>query len=77
MTNLEHYVENAIWFLEKGGTHKEFFNNIWLQEGERLTGISLPQMWEIAQYVVYTYKPCIESECTEKLIKLYGYEVEE
>lgn len=77
MTNLEHYVENAICFLENGGEYKDFFEDKLLKHGEEQTGISLKAMWEIAQYITCAYKPWLENICTEKLIKLYGYEVEE
>ena len=62
MTDAEHYIENAINLLEKGVPYKDFFNNIVLKEGEELTGIPLSYIWEMAQYIVYSYKTYIEQE---------------
>ena len=62
MTDVEHYVENAISFLEAGGEYEEFFKSPMLKYGEQQTSISLSDMWEIAQYVVCTYKPFIEND---------------
>lgn len=77
MTGVEHYVENAISFLEEGGEYEEFFKSPMLKCGEQQTGISLSDMWDIVQYVHCSYRYCIEDECRQKLVKLYGYEVEE
>lgn len=62
MTNLEHYTENAISFIKNGGEYKDFFNQPLLKELSEETGISLSDMWEIAQYTVCTYKPWVKTE---------------
>ena len=62
MTNLEHYTENAISFIENSGEYKDFFNQPLLKELAEETGISLSDMWEIAQYTVCTYKPWVKTE---------------
>lgn len=72
MTNLEHYTENAISFIENGGEYKDFFNQPLLKELAEETGISLSDMWEIAQYTVCTYKPWVKTQLRllrKKLLK--------
>lgn len=77
MTNLEHYIENAICYLENNGTYEDFFNQKLLKLGEEQTGISLKDMWEMAQYIVYSYKPCIVRETEERVENKYGYKLDD
>lgn len=77
MTNLEHYLENSICYMENGGTYEEFFNQEILKIGEKQTGITLAQMWEMVQYVLYSYKYSIVEETEERLEKEYGYKPED
>lgn len=80
MTNVEHYIENALCYLEKNHAKEDcfdsFFTNKRLIEGERKTGVSLRDMWQIAQYVFFDFRVNIENDLLEKVVEAYGYEVE-
>lgn len=74
MTTEEHLVENAIIACERGG-YEEFLQDEWVQEQIKETGLPQDFIWTMAQYVVCTYKPVVESETIEQMVKEYGYRV--
>lgn len=75
MSNIEHLIDSAIEAKER----KETFNN-WIHFettiiNARNTHISLEEIWEIADWVYYTYRPYIEWKITQELEQDYGYKV--
>lgn len=57
MTCAEHLIENAVVAFERGGSYEDFASadcNIAMAE---TTGISLHDVWAMADYVVHTLKP--------------------
>ena len=76
MSNLEHLIEGAIIAIEE---HIGFDN--WTHKASTLANHSqvrapLEEIWEIADYIYYTYRPYIEYKKEEELIEEYGYRVE-
>lgn len=72
MTISEHLIENAIERLEMGYDYDDFMSAKILKEQARQVGISLTDLWYMAQYIYYVYKPHIESEIKER----YGYDID-
>ena len=73
MTISEHLIENAIERLEMGYDYDDFMSAKILKEQARQVGISLTDLWYMAQYIYYVYKPHIESKIKER----YGYDIDE
>lgn len=72
MTISEHLIENAIERLEMGYDYEDFMSAMVLKEQADKVGISLTDLWYMAQYVYYVYKPHIESEIKER----YGFDID-
>lgn len=59
MSNLEHLLENGLVRLEKHISYEE-----WVKETEKdpnwtpYIGITINELWEICQYLTYTYLLC-------------------
>ena len=73
MNNIKHIFENAITALEHNHDYE-----YWVKQNAQQ--IMLPEVkaaafeiWLMAQYCVYTYKPCIEADLVEKAERDYGY----
>ena len=66
MTSSEHLLENAIICLENKMDFEEFasrdINKMMSIDAE----IALKRIWEMAQYVVYTLKPCWLDDIQDK-----------
>lgn len=79
MSTSEHLIENAIGFIEehKENCYENFMENKLIQEQAKFVGISMRDIWLMAQYVYYTYIPYIRRKVENEIIKRYGYEVEE
>ena len=59
MTNLEHLIENGLCAMENCHGHKEWYEH--MEEDVNWQGnenISMDNLWEICQYIIYTWKPC-------------------
>ena len=60
MSNIEHLIENAIYAVKRDRSFEDFKNQPHTKSMMQYTGLSLEDIWEIAGYVVYSYKPyCI------------------
>lgn len=57
MTNEEHLIENALMHLEKDKTYDDYCEDKTNVSLMYLTGINLRQVWDMAQYVMYSYIP--------------------
>lgn len=55
MSNAEHLIENAICLIESGKNFDAFSQNERNQTMANQTGIALQAVWEMANYVVFTY----------------------
>lgn len=66
MTISEHLIENAITRIESGCGSIEFMKDSILIEQAKEVGISMQDLWGMAQYIKYTYKPSIEHETKDK-----------
>ena len=74
MSNQEHLLENAVSATENG-KKDEFLNSRVNKEMSEETGIKLEDVLQMAQWVVYTYKPCVEQDVKDSLYKEYGYKI--
>jgi hypothetical protein len=83
MTTSEHLIENAITFFEyneKLSAHElydKFMNNKLIIRQAQEVGISMRDIWYMAQYINCVYIPYIREKVEDEMIKRYGYEVEE
>ena len=73
MSNIEHLIENAISAVEH---HKDILE--WKKEGHNrlmLLSVQAPayEIWEMAQYIVYNYKPYVVNKTVDILEEKYGY----
>lgn len=75
MTISEHLIENALCQIEKTSynTYEDFMSNKLLKKQAEKVGISMTDLWYIAQYVYYTYRPEVEYKVKEK----YGFDIDE
>ena len=77
MTNIEHLVENAIHCVEDHKSFEEFseceYNKRMLKEVD----VSAKELWCIAMYAVYTYKPGIITNAELRIAGCYGYPIPE
>ena len=56
MSNLEHLVENGLVILENGYSSEEWFNRMSADiNWEYVENITVDDLWEICQYVFYTW----------------------
>lgn len=56
MSYLEHLIENGLVTLEE---HPDKWEE-WMKEDENLphTNLTLDDLWEICQYIIYVWMPC-------------------
>ena len=73
MSNIEHLIENAITSIEHNESYEDWLNK-WQQKAMIKEVMSDPwEIWQMAQYVVYTYKNSIEWKLMDKVEAVYGY----
>ena len=71
MTHAEHLLENAICALEGGHDFNWWINSYPQQVQIPLVKTTPEEIWNMAQYCVYTYKPGIIG----KVEDAYGYSI--
>lgn len=82
MTTSEHLIENALTFYEENrklGAHElyeKFMENKLLKEQAEFVGISMKDVWFMAQYLWCTYIPYIREKVEDEMVERYGYGVE-
>ena len=75
MSNLEHLVENGLVILENGYSSEEWFNRMSADiNWEYVENITVDDLWEICQYVFYTWadrktEPQTELKGSKRLLK--------
>lgn len=76
MTKIEHLLENAIVEIENGlgydSWRKDPVNKIMLKEVTALP----EEIWAMAVYVYFDYKPYIETITRDEIEKEYGYKID-
>ena len=59
MSNLEHLIENAICDMERGRSYEEYVGE-WAQQAMLpMVNVKPEELWEIAQYVITTYRDSV------------------
>ena len=77
MSKIEHLIENAITCLE-GNKDFDYFTTMWQnKEMLKYVNASPEEIWEMAIYVVTTYKESIVWDTEDKIEKKYGYPIPE
>lgn len=75
MSNIEHLIENAIVAIEENKEYEDW-KSAWQQKAMLKEVMSDAwEIWQMAQYCVYTYKQSIIWDTEERLEKEYGYKV--
>ena len=83
MTTSEHLIENAITFFEHNEKlsanelYDRFMNNKLIIKQAKEVGISMRDIWYMAQYLWCAYIPYIREKVEDEMIERYGYEVED
>lgn len=74
MSNIEHLIESAVYYVENYSF--EEFKETWTTNINK-QGISatLEEIWDIATWIYYSYRPYIDYKKSMELIDAYGYEV--
>lgn len=77
MLCIEHLISGAYHAIEKHQTFEQWRNEIYTQDNLSYVYATSREIWEIAQYVYFSIKPCIEQDKEDEMIKKYGYKLEE
>ena len=73
MSNIEHLVENAINCIERKLDYEDFRKAWHNKEMLKEVKASPMEIWEIAQYVYYSYRESIIWRTEDEMEKRYGY----
>ena len=73
MSNIEHLLENAIASIESNNTYDSWLKQNTQQSMLQEVKASSSEIWTLAQYCVYVYKPGIVVDMVEKAENDYGY----
>lgn len=84
MTNCEHLIENALMSMQKARNEKtdvyEAFQNEMNSNHNKamLRGVCVTknELWEIAQYIMYSYGDGIRSDIRTEMEDRYGYRLD-
>ena len=77
MSNIEHLIENAITAIEENKKYEDWVS-AWQQKTMLKEVMSDPwEIWQMAQYCVYTYKDSITWKLMDKVEAAYGYRMPE
>ena len=85
MTNCEHLIENALMSMkkaeEKGADTYEAFQTemsyYYNKEMLREVCVTKKELWEIAQYIMYTHDVCTKSDVVAEMENRYGYRLDQ
>lgn len=84
MTNCEHLIENALVSMQKAqkedkDVYEAFQNEMNSKHNKMmLEAVSLTkkELWEIAQYIMYTHDVCMKSDFEAEMENCYGYRLD-
>ena len=77
MSNIEHLIENAIGCIEEKKSYDDFISADVNKRMLKLVKSPPQEIWYMAIYVYYTYRPSVIWETEDELEKRYGYRVPE
>lgn len=75
MSNIEHLIENAIIAVESDYSFEQWASAPINKQIFQLVDIHPFDIWQIAIYIVYDYKPNIISDTINRLEIKYGYPI--
>ena len=75
MSNLEHLIDCAVYYKEEHYSFEEFKETWETNVNKRGVVAPLEEIWEIADWIYYSYRPNIEWKTRGKMIEEYGYEI--
>lgn len=73
MSNIEHLLENAIDDMETKKSFEEWKQRYPNSAVLPLVEATAEEIWMMAQYVLYTYKPWLLEKCRKETERIYGY----
>lgn len=71
MSNNEHLLENAIRAIRDGQSFSKWLH----EEPNPCSPDHASEIWELAQWVVFSYTPSIKLETIQKMEEAYGYKL--
>jgi hypothetical protein len=77
MLCIEHLISDAYHAIEKHQTFEQWRDEIYTQDNLPYVYATAREIWDMAQYVYFSIKPCIEWDKEDEMIKKYGYKLEE
>ena len=75
MSNVEHLIESAIDYLKNSYTFNEWKESWLANVNKQNVKATLEEIWIIALWIYYDYKPYIEEKVIQQLEQDYGYKV--
>lgn len=85
MTNCEHLIENALMSMQKARNERTDVYEAFQDEMNsnhnkamlREVCVTKKELWEIAQYIMYTYEDDIKSDVRAEMEDRYGYRLDQ
>lgn len=76
MSNCEHLIENAICCIERHGSFEDFCRSKVNKEMSKMEDVTLAQVWQMAIYVYYTYRPVYKNKIMKELEDEWGFSLD-
>ena len=77
MSNIEHLIENAVTALENKEKYEDWLDAWYTKEQLKYVKSPPEEIWEMAIWCHYTYRPSFECDLSEEIEKKYGYPIPE
>lgn len=77
MSNIEHLLENAIDDMAAKKSFEEWKQKYPNSAILQFVEATAEEIWMMAQYVLYTYKPWLLEKCHKEAERIYGYPMPE
>ena len=77
MLCIEHLIDSAYHAIDKHQTFEQWRNKLYTQANLAHVYATAREIWDIAQYIYFSIKPCIEWDKEDEMIKKYGYRLED
>ena len=77
MSNIEHLIENALTAIDTKHDYGWWLVQMPQQQMLKEVKSKAEEIWEMATYVYYTYRPSVIMETKDKMESKYGYPIPE
>ena len=75
MSNIEHLIENAVTALENNEKYDDWLNAWYTKEQLKQVKSPPEEIWQMAVWCVYTYKPSYTLDLSKQFESAYGYPI--